>query len=232
MTYRLCPDESWLAFATIDTPEMVETEAVVERGERHLKLLAELADLGMELARKIVRNADTLPGVPPEEHDTRKPPADPAKAFSTIAQAVRRTVALEAKLAEDVKTLRGGLLAARAERGANLMRAQSEHTAGAVRDALAEVLEETFSDLDCDEARGLLRDADELLRDRDEFNDFLDRPPGETIARLCATLGLDPEFCVQDGDTWMLRRPPYTFQTRQEEKRGSSAETAAAGCSP
>ena len=135
MTYRLCPDESWLAFAMIDTPEMVETEAVVECGERHLKLLAELADLGMELARKIVQNAAIPIEATSGDGDARKPPADPAKAFSTIAQAVRRTVALEARLAEEVKTLRGGLLAKRTERSANLMRAQSEYTAGAVHDA-------------------------------------------------------------------------------------------------
>jgi hypothetical protein len=55
------------------------------RTERHLRLLAELAELGMTLARTIVAQAE-----------------DGAElAFARIARAVRQTLALEAKLAEE-----------------------------------------------------------------------------------------------------------------------------------
>ena len=47
---------------------------------------------------------------------------------------------------------------------------------------------------------------------------YLDRPVGETVARLCAALGLDPEACEPDGDAWRVRRPPLNFELRLEER--------------
>ncbi len=47
---------------------------------------------------------------------------------------------------------------------------------------------------------------------------YLDRPVGETVAKLCATLGLDPEACERGGETWRIRRPPLDFELRVEEK--------------
>ena len=47
---------------------------------------------------------------------------------------------------------------------------------------------------------------------------YLDRPVGETVAKLCAALGLDPQACEPDGDAWRVRRPPIDFELRIEEK--------------
>jgi hypothetical protein len=60
----------------------------------------------------------------------------------------------------------------------------------------------------------LTDEIDALLYDCDEFRDFLDRPVGETIARLCKTLGLDPALCVRDGDGWKVRREPFPFELK------------------
>ena len=214
MTRYPCPDPKPPTEADLDTPEMVETAAAIERNERHLRMLAELAELGMEMARTIVQNAKENSEPAADDAVARKPPVDPAKAFSIIALAVRRTIALEAHLTEEVKTRRAGLFTQRARRRADLDQAHR----GAVNETIDEILEEAisedFPDLKCEGAERLLSDLQDLLFDADEFRDYLQRPIGETIAKLCTTLGLDPDFCVQDGETWMVRRAPYSFEAR------------------
>ena len=69
-----------------------------------------------------------------------------------------------------------------------------------------------------DLADRLLDDAREYLVDADEMRGYLDRPVGETVARLCAALGLDPDACESDGETWRVRRPPLDFELRLEER--------------
>ena len=70
--------------------------SVVERGERHLRLMAELSDIGMTLATSLAELAQTriekeLKGeVAPGRSE------DAAAAVDKMAQTVRRTVALEA----------------------------------------------------------------------------------------------------------------------------------------
>ena len=46
----------------------------------------------------------------------------------------------------------------------------------------------------------LLIDMVERLKDPDEFERRHRRPPGETVARLCAAFGLDPTFRIQADD--------------------------------
>ena len=36
---------------------------------------------------------------------------------------------------------------------------------------------------------------------------YLDRPVGETVARLCIDLGLDPEWCLDGDDHWITKSP-------------------------
>jgi len=52
---------------------------------------------------------------------------------------------------------------------------------------------------------------------------YLDRPIGETVVRLCAAMGLDPEACQPDGETWRVRRAPLDFELRLEERRANTA---------
>ena len=64
----------------------------------------------------------------------------------------------------------------------------------------------------------LTDEAQEYLADADECRGYYDRPVGETVAKLCAALGLDPDACRRDGDTWTVRRPPTCLETRAMEK--------------
>jgi hypothetical protein len=108
------------------------------RTERHLRLLAELAELGMTLARTIVAQAE-----------------DGAElAFARIARAVRQTLALEAKLAE------GGQL--RRTRQAREHKHQRE---AKVRRMVEKAIEADAHDSDTDD---LLDDLNERLADLDD----------------------------------------------------------------
>jgi hypothetical protein len=123
--------ESSTAPADLTTPEEARTE-------RHLRLLAELAELGMTLARTIVAQAEEGAEL----------------AFARIARAVRQTLALEAKLAE------GGQL--RRERQAREHQYQRE---AKVRRMVEKAIEADADDSDIDD---LLYDLNERLADLDD----------------------------------------------------------------
>jgi len=219
MLYRALLDPTPPADADIDTAAMAEAAAAVERGERRLRLLAELTEIGMSLARSLGELAQAR--IEKEKNGEAAPgrSEDAAAAFDKMAQTVRRTAALEARFDEAVKARREGLIADRAERRAT-------RTAGhktAVDDAIIAGLNDAWA-ADCPDAEyhdlsdRLMEDAREYLGDADEMRGYLDRPVGETVSRLCAALGLDPEACEPNGETWRVRRPPLDFELRIEER--------------
>ncbi|HEY4029720.1 MAG TPA: hypothetical protein VGM25_05210 [Caulobacteraceae bacterium] len=148
--------ESSTAPADLTTPEEARTE-------RHLRLLAELAELGMTLARTVVAQAEE--GAEPA----------PELAFARIARAVRQTLALEAKLAE------GGQL--RRERQAREHKYRRE---AKVRRMVEHAIEANADDSDIDD---LLYDLNERLADLDD-TDFTHRPLIEVVASICQDLGV------------------------------------------
>ena len=79
------------------------------------------------------------------------------------------------------------------------------------------------SDLDARdlEHREMLDDAELLLEDLDDYGDWLNRPVGETVAKLCVALGLEPDACVKRGDTWRVRRCNTAYENMQAKKRGN-----------
>jgi hypothetical protein len=219
MLHRALQDPIPPADEDADTAAMAEAAIAVEREERHRKMLAELAEIGMRLVRSL---GDLVELRIEREKKGEVSPGrseDAASAVDKMAQTVRRTVALEATLAEGVKARREKLITDRAERRAT--RAAAHKTA--VDEAIIEGLHDAYA-ADCSDdeyhnlAERLLDDAQEYLGDADEMRGYLDRPVGETVARLCAAMGLDPEACETDGDTWRVRRPPLDFELRVEER--------------
>jgi hypothetical protein len=203
-----------------DTAAMVETARDVERGERHLRMLAELSEIGMGLARSLGELAQTR--IEREKKSDDAAPArseDAAAAFDKMSQTVRRTLALEARLAAGVKGRRETLITDRAEHRA----ANGATHKTAVDDAIIAGLHDAYA-ADCPDAEyhdlseRLMDDAREYLGDADEMRGYLDRPVGETVARLCAAMGLDPEACEPDGETWRVRRPVLNWELRLEER--------------
>jgi hypothetical protein len=75
--------------------------------EQHVRMLRELAELGMELARAMARQAlAEADGAQPVEQADGRPRCDPGLAFSRIARAVRLTLALEARTREGAAAAR------------------------------------------------------------------------------------------------------------------------------
>jgi hypothetical protein len=219
MLHRALLDPIPPADADVDTAAMAETERAIERGERHLRVLAELTEIGLRLVRSLSVLVDAHVERELKSADAPARSKDAAAAVDKMTQTVRRTVALEARLAEGVKARRQGLITERAERCATRGAAHEN----AVKDAIVEGVHDAYAatcpdDEYHDMVDRMMDDAREYLGDADEMRGYLDRPIGETVARLCAALGLDPEACEPDGETWRVRRPPLDFELRIEER--------------
>jgi hypothetical protein len=166
-----------------ETPDLAKA-----RIERHLGLLAELAEIGMDLAREVRRQAL-------DQTDAAPPAAELALTFSRIARAVRQTVALESKLAEETPSglaVRPALDVSDRWRSARRKR-QVKVIVGRVLEA------ESNSDF---EANRLFKERDERLNDGDEEADFADCPIGELVARICRDLGVNPDWSQFKDEDW------------------------------
>ncbi|HZZ32023.1 MAG TPA: hypothetical protein VFE10_08510 [Phenylobacterium sp.] len=163
-----------------------------------MRMLAELAEIGMDLAREVRRQAlDQAAEAPPS--------ADQALSFSRIARAVRPTVALEARLAEDrLQGPSGRPILSVAERWRSARRKRQ------VRAIVGQVIE-AEADNDYQHDR-LLEDRNERLEDGDEEADFADRPIGELVARICRDLDATPDGSLFEDADWAIEeartRPP------------------------
>ena len=217
MLFRSLPDLPAPTDADFDTAATSAAEALVERGERQLRILARLTDIAMNLAEALGRQAQArieAATTATTEADSPPPPLeDPTIAFNRMAQTVRRCVALEARLAAGVKAGRDSLFADRAVRRAASTQAHEKAKLEAIIDGLHDAWA-----VDCpqtlyeEQVERLMEDAQEHFLDADEFRGWLDRPVGESVAKLCAAVGVDPAACTLDGETWTVRRPPTAFE--------------------
>ena len=219
MLHRALLDPTPPADADTDTAAMAETVRDLERGERHLRMLAELSEIAMSLARSLGELAQARIEKEKNGEDAPARSEDAAAAVDKMAQTVRRTLALEARLAAGVKARRESLITERAERRAASAAAHETAVGEAIIEGLHDAYAATCPDAEYNElADRLLDDAQEYLGDADEMRGWLDRPIGETVSRLCAAMGLDPEACESDGETWRVRRPTLNFELRLEER--------------
>ena len=206
MLYRAIHDLPGPDVAGLDAGPAAAAVAI-ERGERHLAMLARLADMAMDLTESLHRKAKESIESPAQEPDASP---DPVVAFNKTAQTVRRIIALEARLAAAVKAGRDQMLADAAQLADAQDFAKTNAVIFGFHDAWAANCPKTQYD---ERVENLMEDAREHLRDVDEFRGYLDRPVGETVARLCEALDLDPGACEKDGDIWIVRRPPTEFET-------------------
>ncbi len=162
-----------------------------ERTDRHLAVLKELTEIGMRVARAVEAQAtgEAAPDAP------QIVSTDLGLTLSRIARAVRQTVALEARLAEDRR-------AGQAQRAAKLAqetKVRSWLRKAKVQDIVERAIEAQESG---DRAEDLLSDLAERLADPDDEALFADRPLPELVARICRDLGVTPPTVLWDETDW------------------------------
>jgi hypothetical protein len=228
MTYHRIPDPRPAPETDIDTPEMAETAAALENGDEDLRMLARLAQIGMELAEAQGDYARARLAAATGETADLKTGEDPTAPFNKIAQTVRRIIALKTRTAGDLERRRAGLVAERASRRARRAEDHKRAVVEAIDDALTDAFTQMYGDGEAETDKGdalcreMLIDREDLLSDLDEFKDYLDRPIGETVTRLCAELGLPADTCVKQGDTWLVKRPPTAYRIFREAQATES----------
>jgi hypothetical protein len=224
MTYHRIRDPRPAPEADLDTPEMAETAAALESGDEDLRMLSRLARIAMELAEAQGDYAKARLATASGDDAALKPGEDPTAPFNKIAQTVRRIIALKARIAADLERRRAGLVAERASRRARRAEDHKRAVVEAIDDALTDAFTEMYGDgeAETDEGDALCREMlierEDLLSDLDAFKDYLDRPIGETVSRLCAELGLPANTCVKQGDTWLVKRPPTAYRVFRDAK--------------
>jgi len=192
---NLAPDESALAEEAPDP--------AVARAERRLRLLQELSEIGMELARAL------KPGTEADE----TPGKDPAAAFAPLSRSIRLTLTLEAKTDEALRDLKAGVVRAREEervQAAERARVADEEAQHAswlkVWNGVTTVVDAEIEDGDaCDHLYEALW---ERLEDDEAYEDYAERPLRETVERLCKDLQLTPDWSRWDGEGWEVGYKP------------------------
>ena len=190
------------------------SDSAEARTARHLRGLAELGEIGLELARLVRRQAVEQAAANPDgavdEHL--------GLVFARIARAVRQTFALEAKLADDRRTAEAATTARRVERRKTK-----------VRTAVERVLD---AEADESDAENLFYDLTERLETDYDDADFADRPIGELVARICRDLGVTPDWSLWQDEDWAIEARGATASPPGEAERGEGRERGDAGLSP
>jgi hypothetical protein len=181
--------------------------------ERHLPMLAELAEMGMTLARRIMEQADT-----PAEDGTPADPGLAAHRLARVGRMVGQTVALGAKLTEARRVRDEQADAGRQEQAASVRAARTQRQKDRMADLLpkararhyAEFSEETRCDL------AWLSDL-ELRIDLDQYDPLAGGASvADTVERISRGLGVpfDPAVWQEPGpDTGAVDLHPAVATT-------------------
>ena len=164
-------------------------EAAARTG-RHLGMLAELAEIGMRLAREVERRAlaeeprrDALP----DRARLNSAEMDWGLVFARIARAVRQTVALEARLAGEAQAQAATVPASQAAAGRKRSRRIKERVRVLAEEAIG-------AEANGHEAENLRLDLAERLDDPDIEAELGRRPIGVIFAAICRDLGITPDL--------------------------------------
>jgi hypothetical protein len=155
-----------------------------EMAERQGRMLAELAELGLTLAREL--QARALAAETPAET------AQLAEAFHRISRSVRQSLALEAKLQRE---------AVRDARDQRETEARETEVRRAARKAqLKKRVEQLIWDEveEAEVAGDMARDVADFVEREAESESFLDEPVEAQIARIREVLGVDEDWELDD----------------------------------
>jgi hypothetical protein len=189
------------------TPVDETSDPSVLRAERRLRLLEELAEIGMALARDLRDQAEASDADAPGRRD-------PADAFARLSRAVRLTLALEARTDQALRDLKAGIEPAREEaraRGAERARAQDRDLR---HDQVFNlVFDAAKAEVDDHEAFGEVFEAlVERMEEDEGYADLRERPLREIVERLCRDLELTPDWSQWRDDGWAPGYSPARFR--------------------
>ena len=234
----------------MDEPEPLDV--VVARQRRMLRRLAEI---GMEMAEAMAEEAAVrlaavrAVGAKVEAGEAplsalAAPGPDVSLAMTRLTRAVRLTLAMEKRLAEAPDPVADARRAAEAERAEREKHERirryftREGNLGLVRDAVETLIE---TEAPQDQVERLVQALSERLEDPPDEEDFAELTTGELVARVCADLGLTPDWSLWEEEDWAideaerrLRGSPYAARERQRarEERGVEATGWAGGYDP
>jgi hypothetical protein len=182
--------------------------------ERHGRVLAELAELGLELARDLKARALAAPA--------REDAEGLALAFHRVSRSVRLTLALEGRLARE------------RQEGAKGRRVEAARAVEARKTQVqAAVTRQVYAEREGDEAERLLDELDDRLHEEALYETFTEGSVEACIARIRADLGLPPTGPANDtaGASGPARStgppfsPPSTLRARLSVEGASPATT-------
>jgi hypothetical protein len=167
-----------------------------EMAERHGRILAELAELGLSLARGLHARAGAA--------ETPQDAERLALAFHGLSRSVRLTLALEARLErERLKAAREDRDHAARDLRERVYVRKAQVRAAVTRQVLAE------AETEGEDAEALLDDLHERLEEEALYEAFALGPVEACIARIRSGLGLAPEPCANDPQPpAAVPRPP------------------------
>jgi hypothetical protein len=219
-TSALAPPPDPSAADALALAEAGRLAAAVARAERRLRVLEEIAEIGMRLMRK-------LEDAPAAASDAPRP--DPAVGFAKLSRAVRLTLDLEVRAEEDLRATLAGEVRAREKR-----REARDRPAGEAKE-LADKADENARQ----EARhrvedqveiAIIREAetekeyfersaamDERLEEDEAYDDVRGQPFREVVQWLCTEIGLEPDWSDWTDEGWPeppkcgpQARPPWS----------------------
>jgi hypothetical protein len=182
-------------------------DPAVLRAERRLRVLEELTEIGMELARALKPAAEACED--PSDDKAHGKGRDPADAFGALSRAIRLTLALEARTDAELRDLKAGIVRVREKKRAKVAKrariaATREHEDR--RDRLsylvANLAEAEIGD--GDDFENLCAALEERLDEDEAYIDCAKWPLRETVERLCKDLALSPDWSRWAGEDWSV----------------------------
>ena len=219
-------------------------------------MLRELAELGMALAREVIRRALETPENPQAAPGAEATPAsaprpaprrDPADSFARLSRAVRLTLALEAAVEEQLSALRAPGMdrslpsrdsAAAADDDDDDYTDDDDDSPlpydypcarrNTIRDAVFDVINREITDIY--PAQEILDTLYERLTEGERYDAFVHAPLRVAVAAICEDLGLHPDWTDWVGDDWTP--PPPRPRVRVTAGSGPGRPVADDAASP
>ncbi len=202
---------------TAAAPDLSDIDAAIAKGEWWLRLLEELAESGVELARGLA--ADVTAG--------RMKATAAADLYVRISAAVRQAVALSFRLEQALRGLTAlracttqeiAAAKARAEAQADAetvaretaraqAKARREARKEQVRELVMEVIDREAADREDHENLSLA--LDQRLSFDPAYTDIDSLPLRETVERICADLMIAPEWSRWEAGRWKPRNEAF-----------------------